>query len=52
MAAILLDGEALAAQERAELAKRVADLQGRSGSPPGSGRSSSATTARAPDTWR
>src|SRR5271165_2398775 len=27
MAAILLDGEALAAQERAELAKRVADLR-------------------------
>ena len=27
MAAILLDGEALAAKERAELAKRVADLQ-------------------------
>ena len=29
MAAILLDGEALAAQERAELSKRVAELKAR-----------------------
>jgi methylenetetrahydrofolate dehydrogenase (NADP+)/methenyltetrahydrofolate cyclohydrolase len=33
MAAILLDGEALAAQERAELAKRVADLRAHGISP-------------------
>ena len=52
MAAILLDGEPVAARIRAEVADRVARLAAEGVTRRAGHRSWSATTARAPATWR